>query len=48
MIKKVLLVLLLIIAVAMVLISIKSKILPPALTGLGFVIIAILFYKEKQ
>lgn len=41
-------VLLSVIAVIMVIISIKSKILPPALTGLGFVIIAILFYKEKQ
>ncbi|MDO5616314.1 MAG: hypothetical protein Q4G16_09000 [Cruoricaptor ignavus] len=42
--KNLLLILLLIIAVAMIVIGIKKEMLPPALTGLGFIIIAVLFW----
>ena len=39
---------LLIIAIVMIYMSVSSKIYPPGLTGLGFIIIAILFYKKKR
>jgi hypothetical protein len=38
---------LIIIAIAMIVIGILAKIVPPALTGVGFIIIAILFYKKN-
>lgn len=38
---------LIIIAIAMIVISIIEEIIPPGLTGIGFIIIAILFYKNK-
>ncbi|UMB60437.1 hypothetical protein MHL31_15310 [Lutibacter sp. A80] len=37
---------LLLIAIAMIVISFSAKILPPALTGIGFIIIATLLYKK--
>jgi len=43
---KLLLILLVVIAIAMVVIGIVAKIPAPALTGIGFIIIAYL-YKEK-
>jgi len=45
--KKSLLILLVIIAIVMIVIGILAKIVPPALTGIGFIIIAFLFYKNK-
>ncbi len=45
--KNSLLIGLLIIAIVMIVIGISAKIVPPALTGVGFIIIAILFYKNK-
>ena len=46
--KKTLTYLLLIIAVAMIVIGIVAKILPPALTGVGFIIIALIFILEDK
>jgi hypothetical protein len=46
--KNYLIIALIIIAIAMIIIGVSAKILPPALTGVGFIIIAILFYKSKQ
>ncbi len=45
--KKSLLILLIIIAIVMIVIGVSAKIVPPALTGIGFIIIAFLFYKNK-
>lgn len=45
--KNYLIIALLITAIAMIAIGISAKILPPALTGIGFIIIAILFYDKK-
>jgi len=45
--KNSLLIALIIIAIAMIIIGISAKIVPPALTGVGFIIIAILFYKKN-
>jgi len=39
---------LVIIAIVMIVIGVTAKILPPALTGIGFIIIAILFYDKKK
>lgn len=44
--KNYLIIALTIIAIAMIVIGISAKILPPALTGVGFIIIGILFYKS--
>ncbi|NJN26756.1 MAG: hypothetical protein HC819_12680 [Cyclobacteriaceae bacterium] len=46
--KNILLILLGIIAIVMIIISIQGGILPPGLTGIGFIIIAWLFYKNKK
>jgi len=46
--KNSLLIGLIIIAIVMIAISISAKILPPALTGVGFIIIASLLYKKKE
>ena len=46
--KNILLIVLIIIAVVMIYMSVTTKIYPPGLTGLGFIIIAILFYKKKR
>lgn len=45
--KNYLIIALMITAIAMIVIGISAKILPPALTGVGFIIIAILFYKSN-
>lgn len=44
--KNVLLILLVLIAIVMLFIGLKTNVFPPALTGVGFVIIAILFLKK--
>lgn len=46
--KNSLLIGLIIIAIVMVVISISAKILPPILTGVGFIIIASLLYKKEE
>ena len=48
MIKNFLLIVLLILATAMLYIGITGKIIPPALTGVGFLVIAYLFYDKKK
>lgn len=45
--KQLLIVLLMIIAIVMIVLGIKADIIPPTLTGIGFIIIAILFLKNK-
>ncbi len=46
--KNVLLMLLLIVAVVMIVLGAQASILPPALTGVGFILIALLFYNKKH
>lgn len=46
--KNSLLIALIIIAIVMVILGISAKMAPPALTGIGFIIIAILFFKKKM
>lgn len=46
--RNILLIGLIIIAIAMIILGVSSKILPPALTGIGFIIIAILFYEKNK
>lgn len=48
MIKNFLIIALLILAIAMLYIGITGKMIPPALTGVGFLIIAYLFYDKKM
>ena len=38
---------LVIIAIAMIIIGVTAKMVPPALTGIGFIFIAGLFYQKK-
>ena len=45
--KNTLLILLALIAVAMIVLGVKAGALPPALTGVGFIVIAILFYRNR-
>ncbi|WP_339889174.1 hypothetical protein [uncultured Flavobacterium sp.] len=45
--KKILLALLILIAIAMIIIGISAKMLPPALTGIGFIIITFLFFQKE-
>ena len=45
--KNYLIIALIIIAIAMIVIGVSAKIVPPALTGVGFIVIAILFYDKK-
>lgn len=44
--KNLLVLILIIIAIAMIIIGLSSKILPPTLTGIGFIIIAAVLYKK--
>lgn len=44
--KKFTAILLILIAIAMIYISVTASILPPGLTGLGFIFIAIVFLSE--
>ena len=46
--KNNLLIILLVISIAMIVIGISAKILPPALTGIGFIVIAIILYEKKR
>lgn len=46
--KNILLILLVVIALAMVFISFKAGIPAPGLTGIGFIIIAYLFYHRSK
>ncbi|HMC00896.1 MAG TPA: hypothetical protein VKN14_07670 [Flavobacteriaceae bacterium] len=46
--NKVLLILLVIVAVAMIYLGVKREMEPPALTGIGFIIIAFLFNKTAK
>ena len=46
--KNILLLILIIVAIAMIILGASAKILPPALTGVGFIVIAILFYQNKK
>ena len=43
-IKNILIVLLFLLAVVMIFLGVRADILPPVLTGIGFIIIAVLFY----
>jgi uncharacterized membrane protein YbaN (DUF454 family) len=45
--KKTLVALLILTAIAMIILGILGKIMPPILTGIGFIIIAILFYQKE-
>jgi uncharacterized membrane protein YbaN (DUF454 family) len=45
--KNILLILLVIISFVMIALGAKVEILPPALTGVGFLIIAYLFFNKK-
>ena len=45
--KNILLIVLVLIAIAMIFLGISSKILPPTLTGIGFIIIAFVLYKKE-
>jgi hypothetical protein len=47
MMKRVIAYLLILIAIAMIVISFVAKILPPGLTGVGFVLIAYVFLREE-
>ncbi len=46
--KNLLLILLLAIAVVMIYLSFRLDVLPPGLTGVGFIVIAILFGRSKS
>jgi hypothetical protein len=46
--KNILLLLLVIIAIVMIYLGIKASLLPPALTGVGFVIIAAILFLDKS
>ncbi len=46
--KNILLLLLVLIAIVMIFLGIKAGILPPTLTGVGFIIIAGLFYTTAK
>lgn len=45
--KNTLFILLVLIAIAILVLGINMKALPPALTGIGFIIFVVLFYKKK-
>lgn len=45
--KKILLILLLLIAITIIFLGVTGGILPPTLTGVGFIFIAILFYRNN-
>lgn len=46
--KTILLAALLIIAIVMIVMGINAKMAPPALTGVGFIVIAVLLYQKKN
>jgi hypothetical protein len=45
--KNFLLILLVIIAIVMIVLGVRAVALPPALTGVGFIVIAVLFYRNN-
>ncbi len=45
--KNILMVILILVGLAMIYLGIKGNIIPPTLTGIGFFIIAALFYVKK-
>ena len=45
--KNILIILLILIAILMLIVGINASMLPPALTGVGFIVIALLFLKNK-
>ncbi|MGZ0015174.1 hypothetical protein [Yeosuana sp. AK3] len=45
--KTILLILLIIVAIVMIALGIRANILPPTLTGVGFIIIALMLYQKK-
>lgn len=45
--KNILLILLIIIAIAMIGLGLRADMLPPVLTGIGFLIIAVLLFKKE-
>lgn len=45
--KNILLILLALIAVVMIVLGARAGALPPALTGVGFIVIAVLFYMNN-
>lgn len=45
--KNALLILLLIVAIVMIVLGARASILPPVLTGVGFILITVLFYTKK-
>ena len=46
--KNILLILLLMVAVVMIVLGARASILPPSLTGVGFILIALLLYNKKH
>jgi hypothetical protein len=46
--KKIVAVILVILAVAMFYLSFKAGALPPGITGIGFIVIAIVFFNDSQ
>ena len=46
--KKIIPYLLILIAIAMIIIGIIAEILPPALTGIGFILIAVYFLSDNK
>ncbi len=47
-IKKIIAIILIIIALVMLFIGVTKSMLPPALTGIGFILIAIVFLNDKK
>lgn len=45
--KNILLILLVLIAIVMIIMGISANALPPVFTGIGFIVIATLFYKKR-
>lgn len=48
MLQNILILLLIVISIVMIFLGIEKEILPPVLTGIGFVIIALLFYRNNN
>ncbi|HKL31943.1 MAG TPA: hypothetical protein VJ919_05390 [Tangfeifania sp.] len=45
--KNTLLILLALIAIVMIVLGLRASVIPPALTGVGFIVIAVLFYRNR-
>ncbi|MDD2982498.1 MAG: hypothetical protein PHQ74_03840 [Crocinitomicaceae bacterium] len=46
--KNTLLIALILIALVMIYLGISANMIPPTLTGIGFIVIAVLFYGQKK